>query len=180
MLGIARLDAGDRQGARALFEASLAARPTWLGLRQRALVADSDDAAEADYLLAWAEDGAPAELADEIALFMIRADRLAALERFIAVLPADVAGRERISLARAVLAANGADWDSLEAILAQPLATIREGETLSSDLWIALQSGRATEALGRTPTEAELAERLLAFPVPEHLDFRMFSNEEAA
>lgn len=178
MLGIAALDRGDRAEAWQLTNASLDARPSWLGLRQRALLADGDYAAVQDYLAAWAENGAPLDLAIEIVGFLLRKGREAALDRFLSSLPDQVAAHERIALARAVIASRRGEWDGVEAILNTRFATIREGETLPSDLWNALQIGRLTQALARTPTSEEAAAQLAAFPVPEHLDFRMLTNLE--
>jgi hypothetical protein len=173
LLGIVALDREDMAAARSLFERSVAARPTWLGLRQLALIEKNEDRAEQLYLFAWATEDAPAELAVEIVQFLLRAGKLQALEGFLAKLPEDIAAQERIVLARASVAAERGDLDALEALLKVEFATIREGEDLSADLWERLQKGRLEQRLGRTPAPAELETHMKAHPLPEHLDFRM-------
>ncbi|WP_430441491.1 DUF5107 domain-containing protein [Shinella sp.] len=173
LLGIAALDRENVATARDLFARSTAVHPSWLGLRQQALITENGAEAERLYLAAWKAEDAPAELAVEIVQFLLRADRSAALEIFLADLPEAVAAQERIVLARASVAATQGDLDTLEALLAVEFATIREGEDLSADLWHALQTGRLEQRLGRAPTAAELETHNRANPLPEHLDFRM-------
>jgi hypothetical protein len=178
LLGIAALDRGEADTARDLFSRSTAARPTWLGLRQQALMEENADKAEQAYLAAWQAEGAPGELAVEIVQFLLGAGRLPSLEAFLARLPDDVAAQERIVLARASLAAERGDLDTLDDLLKIEFATIREGEDLSADLWGRLQSGRLEQKLGRVPTAAELDAHRANNPLPEHLDFRMRATLE--
>ena len=124
-------------------------------------------------IFAFAAENAPPELAVEIVQFLLSAGRFAALEAFLAKLPAAVAEQERIVLARASVAAERGDLDTLETLLKVEFATIREGENLSADLWAALQKGRLMQTLGRAPTPAEMEMHEKAHPLPEHLDFRM-------
>jgi hypothetical protein len=176
LLGIAALDRNERDKAADLFERSVAANPTWLGLRQRALVATDPTAAEADYLAAWATGAAPPALAAEIVAFLVANDRLAQLETFAAHLPESALADERVHLGRARVAARQGDLDLLETLLDRRFATIREGEMLLDQLWKRLQHGRLAEALGRAPTAEEVADRLRQNPVPAHLNFRMKSE----
>jgi hypothetical protein len=178
LLGIAALDRGETAKAREFFERSLALKESWLGFRQRALVTDDVDTAERDYLAAWATGGAPPELAAEIVAFYVRHDRPDALERFVSGLPARALGNERVHLGRAMVAARQGDFDLLEQLLARPVASVREGENLLDELWVALQRGRLQQQLGRAPEPAELAAWLKQNPVPAHLDFRMRSAED--
>lgn len=173
LLGIVALDREDIVAARRLFERSVAARPTWLGIRQLALIEKDDDRAEQHYLFAWAAENAPVELAVEIVQFLLRAERLQSLEMFLERLPAAVAAQERIVLARASVAAKRGDLNTLKTLLKVEFATIREGEDLSVDLWDCLQKGKLEQQLGRPPTTTELETHNKANPLPEHLDFRM-------
>jgi hypothetical protein len=97
----------------------------------------------------------------------------------VETLPADVRDNERIVLARAVVAANDGQFDELERLLfSRQFATIREGETLLSDLWVRLRKGRLEASLGRAATSAEMKRDLAAHPMPSSLDLRMHQLED--
>lgn len=178
LLGISALDRGETESARSLFARSVAFKPTWLGLRQRALTATSPDAAEADYLAAWATGAAPPALAAEIVAFYIQHGRHAPLQRFVSALPDTALSDERVHIARARVASEQGDLDLLERLLARHFATVREGETLLDELWVALQRGRLQQALCRAPTPDEVTQRLRVHPIPPHLNFRMRAAED--
>lgn len=174
MLGIAALDRGDGEKARRHVEASLTKQPSWLGYRIAAQLAADSDAAVDLYLKAWTAGDAPPELAVEIAQHLMAADRPAELQRFVDSLPEAVRDNERILLARAVVAANSGDFDLSERLLlSRQFATIREGETLLSDLWVKLRKGRLEAALGRAASREEVNADLAAHPLPRTLDLRM-------
>ncbi|MDO5612312.1 MAG: DUF5107 domain-containing protein [Paracoccus sp. (in: a-proteobacteria)] len=159
-LSIAALDRGDRDQGAALARASLAGCDHWLSHRQLALSEPAQ--ATAHYLAAWAAGGAPDSLAVEIADHLRRHDP-AALARFIAALPAEVQDHERIHLARAHVAAQAGDADLLADLLTREFATIREGETVTQDLWHTLVALRG--------------QALRDNPLPPHLDFRMVADD---
>jgi hypothetical protein len=141
---------------------------------------DDADRASADYLRAWQAGGAPAELAVEIATHFMRAERAADLKTFVEALPEEIGSNERIVLARAVVAADAGRFDELERLLlSRQFATIREGETLLSDLWVRLRRGRLEASLGRAATAEEAKADLAAHPLPRQLDLRMHAIEEA-
>ena len=78
-----------------------------------------------------------------------------------------------------MVAANEAAFDELEALLmSRQFATIREGETLLSDLWLRLRRGRLEATLQRLPTSDEVREDLASHPLPRSLDLRMHVLEE--
>ena len=109
-----------------------------LGHRLQALLSDSPGAASDSYLRAWATGDAPPELAVEIVHHFMTERLSTELKAFVDALPPAVRDNERIILARAVVAADDRDFDELERLLlGRPFATIREGETLLSDLWVA-------------------------------------------
>ena len=176
MLGLAALNEGRHTDAADLSSRSLKMKPTWLGYRQRALVAASPDAAEQDYLLAWSMPGAPPDLADEIVDFFRKTGRFQQMSRFLDNLAPAVLGRERVVLARAQVAAQSGQVKELEAFLTTEFATIREGETLLDELWLALHRNTARRALGREPTGAELADQMTQNPIPWHLNFQMLTD----
>jgi hypothetical protein len=174
MLAIAALDRNNRDLALRHTEASLALKPSWLGYRLAALLAADADAAIALYFKAWEAGEAPPELAIEIAQYLMAADRPAELQRFVDTLSDAIRDNERILLARAVVAANAGDFDTSEQLLlSRQFATIREGETLLSDLWVKLRRGRLEAALGRSPNREEVNADLAAHPLPRTLDLRM-------
>ena len=179
MLGLAALNEGRAADALDLFERSLTMKPTWLGYRQRALVAATHDAAEQDYLLAWSMPDAPPDLADEIVDFFRKTGRFQRLSWFLGKLSPNVLGRERVVLARAQVAAQSGEVEELEAFLTTEFATIREGETLLDELWLALHRTKARRALGREPTGEELADVLTQNPIPWHLNFQMLTDHPA-
>src|SRR5690606_15594207 len=105
-LALASLDAGDKAAAAQHVSASLALKPNWGAYRLDALLADSVDRAVRSYRAAWAAGDAPPELAVEIATYLMANDRSAELKTFVDTLPADMRDKERIVLARAVVAGN--------------------------------------------------------------------------
>ena len=179
-LATALCDQGNTEAARQHIDRSLALRQTWLGHRLRALLDPDTDAAAADYLQAWQSNDAPPELAVEIATYFMKTERSENLKTFVESLPPAVRDNERIILARAVVAANDGAFDELERLLfSRQFATIREGETLLSDLWVRLRKGRLEARLGRAATVAETRQDLAAHPMPPSLDLRMHQIEEA-
>src|SRR3569833_4024183 len=110
----------------------------------------------------------------------MKTERSENLKSFVETLPAGVRDNERIILARAVGAAKDGDFDELERLLfSRQFATIREGETLLSDLWVRLRKGRLEARLGRAATAAEAKADLAAHPLPRQLDLRMHAVDEA-
>jgi hypothetical protein len=178
LLAYAALDADDRDTARTHVTRSLASKPSWAAYRLEALLAPDTTAASQSYLRAWRMDNAPPELAVEIAQHLMAARLSSELKAFVDALPADVRDKERIILARAVVAANDGDFDELERLLfSRPFATIREGETLLSDLWVRLRRGRLAASLDHEPTADEVKADLKAYPVPRELNLRMHEIE---
>ena len=174
VLAIALLDKGDTDAARTHADRSGENKPTWLGYRLQALLSADVDAATQHYLRAWNAGDAPADLAVEIATHLVRANRPAELKSFVAALPADMRDNERIVLASAASLLNEGRFDEVESVLmTRTFATIREGETVLSDLWIGLWRGRLEASLGRTATPEEVEQQLASHPIPATLDLRM-------
>lgn len=177
-LAIASLDVGDKATAARHVSASLALKPSWAAYRLDALLDDTVDRAVRSYRAAWATGDAPPELAVEIVTLLMSNGRSDDLKAFVDALPAEVRDRERIVLARAVVAANDGRFDELERLLlGRQYASIREGETLLSDLWVRLRRGRLEASLGRTATPEEVRADLAAHPLPRQLDLRMHAVE---
>jgi len=179
ILAVARLDAGDVEGARSYVRESLGVNPTWLAYRLQALTSDTVAAKSASYRKAWASEGAPPELAVEIASHFMAAELSAELKTFVDGLPSGIRDNERITLAQAVVAANEKDFDESERLLmSRQYATIREGELLLSDLWARIRRGRLEAALGRPAMVEEVRRDLIEHPLPRALDLRMHALGE--
>ena len=170
---IAALDKGDREEANRLASLSVNVKDNWLARRQLALTARTVDEQREQYLKAWSAGDAPVELAVEIADFFqsnaLQDDALAFIDR----LSEDARQHERILIARARLAAAAGRVEELEALLSHDFSTIREGETITEDLWLALVELKVTQSLGHKPSADALKEALKENPLPLHLDFRM-------
>jgi len=180
IIAIIALDGGDRGSTAKIAAESVRLKPNWAAYRILALVADDVDAAVTNYLAAWNAGEAPMELAIEIATYLMAHERSAELKTFVDALPADVRDKERIVIARALVAANDGQFDELERLLfSRQFASIREGEMLLSDLWVRLRRGRLEASLGRPATAAEAKVDLAAHPLPRQLDLRMHAVEEA-
>ncbi len=178
MLATAALDRGDRETARAHVATSLSLKPSWAAYRLEALLAGAPASASQSYLQAWRMGDAPPELAVEIAQHFMTARLSAELKVFVDALPSAIREHERIILARAVVAADDGDFGELERLLfSRPFATIREGETLLSDLWMRLRRGRLEAQLGRTASPDEIRADLKTHPVPRELNLRMHEIE---
>ena len=76
------------------------------------------------------------------------------------------------------VAADDGDFDELERLLfSRSFASIREGETLLSDLWVRLRRGRLDAGLKRAASADEIKADLKAHPVPRELNLRMHEIE---
>lgn len=180
-LAITALDRGDRLSAEEWSSNSLAVRPNWAAHRIEALLATDADAASESYFSAWNIGDAPPELAVEIATHFMTNGKPDALKRFIDALPPAVRDKERIVLARAVVAANDGQFDEVERLLmSRQFASIREGETLLSDLWVRLRRGRLEHKLQRAATRDEIRQDLASHPMPRELDLRMHVLEDTS
>jgi hypothetical protein len=183
VLAIAAVDRAETAAAAATIagphiDRSLALRPSWLGYRMQALLTADPDARSEAYRKAWQMDGAPAELAVEIAAHLMTDGQPGELKAFVDALPPQARDNERIVLARAVVAADSKEFEEAERLLlSRRYATIREGETLLSDLWVRIRRGRVEAALGRAPTPDEIRRDLGRHPLPRTLDLRMHTLE---
>ncbi len=177
-LGVLRYQAGDRAGARAAWQASLAQARTPWALRNLAVLAQAEgDLAQAAELCLAALDLRPdlRPLAAECGALLIEAGQPAAWLARVAGLPEAVRrnGRIRLLEARAALAV--ADLATVERVLAERpvVADLREGEIALSELWFEYHACRLSAA-EKLPLDAALRARVRReFPLPAELDFRM-------
>lgn len=172
-LGTAALEAGELSEARARLEASRALRPSSAAERGLAILALAEGREQQGldgYLRAFAL--APgAELAEELAGLLAARRRFDELARFLAALPAALAGLERVRIARAELCAERGELAAGLALLEGDFATIREGEVILHRVWLALHARPEERRLGRSLTGAEQRALLARHPLPPRLDF---------
>lgn len=173
LLGIAKLDSDDGVAARELFDVAIAQEPSWLAFRMRALVTAEEDQAMEYWRAAMAFPDAPDDLVIEVVGQLQGKGRDDELDAVLSRLPDRLAQNDRIRLARAYLAAKLGNAVKLSALLEGSFATIREGETVTADLWHALQHLELDMALRRPAKPNERASYLATKVLPRHLDFRM-------
>jgi tetratricopeptide (TPR) repeat protein len=177
-LGVMRHYAGEFDGARTAWEASLAHAQTPWALRNLAYLAMQEgklDEGADRYATALALFPDLLPLAVECARAFIRADRPGEWLELFRTLPADLqrAGRLRLLEGEAALAAG--DLGRVRALFATPLVIedLREGERSLSHLWQAYHE-RVLSAREGVPIDDTLRARVRReYPVPAELDFRM-------
>ena len=181
-LGVMRYHAGDHDGARRAWEASLAQSRTPWALRNLAVLAQQEgrleDAAER-YVDACRMRPSLLPLAVECGRALIDADRPRAWLELLAELPLAVRGVGRVRLLEAQAALALGDYASVKRIFAlKPVVDdMREGELSLSQLWFAYHE-RRTSAAENVPIDDALRARVRRdFPVPAEFDFRMRVDE---
>ena len=175
-LGVARLDREQTADAKAHFERSKRLQASFLADRHLAVICDAEDDAAgawAHYQNAWAQSGESVHLAVEICRFLQANEMHAELAGFVLQLPERVRRHERIRLAVADVALKQGDFARVREVLRGDFATIREGETLLTDLWFALHAGEAEQRKGSGLTPFEMSEVRRSIPPPTRIDFRM-------
>jgi tetratricopeptide (TPR) repeat protein len=180
-LGIMRYAAGDREGARRAWKASLDLLRTPWALRNLAVLLREDgDAARAGDL--WLEacrmrpDVVP--LALEAGQALIDAGRPREWLELLRILPEKVRGAGRIRLLEGWAALALQDFERVAGLLEGDLVVddLREGERSLSHLWFEFHEGRIRSREG-LPPEADLRARVRReHPVPERFDFRMATD----
>ena len=130
-------------------------------------------AAWSHYQRAWAKSEHNTQLAVEICKFLRENDMGDELIQFVKQLPPEAQGHERIRLAQAQVALAEGETARVLAILDGDFATVREGETLLTDLWFAAHRLQAEEVKGEPLSPAEAAEVDRQYPPPQRIDFRM-------
>ena len=175
-LGVMRMEAGDREGAREAWEHSLADRPTGWALRNLAVLElRQGRPQQATRLLAAAWEAGPRvpALAVEYAEALLREGRYQDLRSFTATLPAPVRENERITLLSAWAAVHTGHLEEVGPIFAHEFACTREGEVTLTELWFAWHERRLAQAEGASLDEALKARVRRECPPPREIDFRM-------
>jgi Tfp pilus assembly protein PilF len=173
-LGVAELERGEFAKARDHFQAALDLKDNAPARRCMALlhVRGGDlEAAEADYLKAWSLGGNDANLAVEIADFLVHNHRFAAFDTFLKSLPTAIADHERIVLAKVRADLDKGEYAAARRLLMREFCTIREGEYSLTELWAASYIKESEARAGRKLTDAEKAKFHQEFPPPRQIDF---------
>ncbi len=180
-LGVMAYAAGERDTARRAWERSRALSPSAWALRNLAVLAVQDGRTDegADLYLA-AREMAPnlAPLANECCRALLRAGRRRDMLDLLRRMPERVRSHPRIRIAEAEAALELHDFDTTQRILESNLvlADLREGDASLSELWFRMHEERIAAAED-VPIDEKLEQRVLReFPLPPHLDFRMFGE----
>jgi hypothetical protein len=175
LLGVARAHAGDDDGARASWYASVRERPNAWAWRNLAVLAAERDGGAALDAYARARELAPglASLAVEQLTLMLKLGRPEEVLATLDGLPTELAGRAQVRLLEAQAAVALGDATRAGAVLEPGLVVpqIREGAQLLEDLWYdyralvlaAVDGVRSAEACARARRE----------PLPSVYDFSM-------
>ena len=175
-IGVIHLDRDEVDPAHENFTRSVALKDNYLAHRHLALIheqRDTLDEAWKEYEFAWKTANDNVHLAVEVCQFLQRHEMLSELTDFVSTLPPVLRRHERIRLALAQVALLQGNYDQVRELLSGEFATIREGETLLSDLWIASFEEEEAEQKGAPLTDQEKIELRQLHPVPTHIDFRM-------
>jgi len=175
-LGVARMENGDCEGARQAWGTSLQRTPNAWAFRNLAVLdcrgGDGEKACEL-LKLAWEANPTVAAIAVEYGNALLRLERYAELEAFIADVPDHVSSHERIQMLSAEVAIHYGWFDLAEAALDREFATIKEGEVTLTDIWFRMWERRLSLEAG-VEIDDELRERVRnEFPPPSKIDFRL-------
>jgi len=177
-LGVLRQDAGEAGAAHRAYQRSLALVETPWSLRNLALLAlDDEQLGEAADLYVAALRLRPdlLPLAVECGRTLMEASRAQDWLDLLPTLPPHVrsAGRVRLLEGQAALAVG--DLARVEPLFVERVEVddLREGELSLSELWFRYHELKLSAAEGRPIDDTLRARVHSAFPVPEHLDFRM-------
>jgi len=164
-LAVAHMQNEDFSDAEIYLEKSLALRESSFARRNRALIHEikgNINAALLEYEKALELSGNDAELVEEMVRFMKKHGLNDAVETLVAQLQNKMETfPERIQLAIAELKFEQGDTDEAERLLfSREFATIREGETILTDLWTKIQQKRGN--VNQT--------------IPKQIDFRVITD----
>jgi tetratricopeptide (TPR) repeat protein len=181
-LGVMAFRQGDCAAAEMAWQTSLQRQPSAWAYRNLAVLAKQDkklgEAAEL-YLNACRLNGQLQELQIECGRALLDAGRLADLAQWLTSVPEHVRQTPRMQLASAWAAYQNNELDQAEKLLfTVELSDIREGETILTDLWFAIQAKRIAAAEG-IPLDEALDERVrTTLTPPPQIDFRMKADGE--
>ncbi|NLG96923.1 MAG: DUF5107 domain-containing protein [Chloroflexi bacterium] len=184
-LGVMRLERLDEAGAAAAWEESLQLRPSVWAYRNLAVLrkrqGDLQQAIDI-YAQGWELlqkiGGSPAFATARSAYVVEYLQTLVEAKQFergmqlYLSLPTGEQAIERVQLLRGQCAIELNDLETVEQVLQQQFAVVREGETILTDLWFELQARRESARTGR-PLDDELRREVrLTCPPPAQIDLR--------
>ncbi len=175
-LGVMKMEDLDAEGAREAWETSIELRPSAWALRNLAVLKDMagklDEACDL-MRLAWEAGPQIAAIAVEYTGLLEKVGRWEDMTTFVSGIAPEIAANERILLSSGKIALHFGDFSRVDDILSHEFCTIREGETILTDLWFAMQERRIAERDGVEITE-ELRSRVRReSSPPTAIDFRV-------
>jgi len=181
-LGTMRLHIGDREGAHAAWQTSLARRRTAWALRNLAVLARQDrrwEEASAYVLEAQSLRPDLLPLLVEAARILIDAGRPATFLTLLSGLPDTIQQHGRIQLLEieAALAVGDLDRAGKRFIAGFEIVDYREGDEILTDLWDLYHAGRISRDEQIPIDDALLARVHRDYPLPSAYDFRMKATE---
>jgi len=176
LLGTAALERKEFEKAGNLFKQSLKQKENYFALRNQALIEDCKKNPEkaADYYQkAWECSDEEECLGIEIIEFLNKRKLKERLSKFLKVIPTSLQKNERIRLVQTNLAFQDEEFEKVLELLKHPFTTIREGETILTDIWFNTQIRIEEKKLNRKLSEKEEASVRKNKQAPSNIDFRM-------
>lgn len=175
--GIMAYEVGDEDKAVACWEESVAIEPSAVACRNLAAAAarrgDEQGAAawmEKALMLPGATDDWA--LAEEYLEILNHAGRFSDVWAAYEKLPEGTKEAERVQLTVAKAAMELGNSEFVMGLFSRDYASIRENDTILSDLWFKIQAQRIAAERGVPVDDALMAEAMLRFPPPSNIDFR--------
>ncbi len=182
-LGVMRMERFDYPGAEAAWKESIVLQPSaWAYRNLAVLKLRQGEQAEGFrlYELAWetaqAAGSPPAALAVEYLQKLCEAGQYSRGMQVLRSLPPAAQEAERVQILLGQMAMALGDLETVERVLDREFATVREGETVLTDLWFELHARREAARSGRALDEALRKEVQALNPPPARLDFRSFTE----
>lgn len=180
-LGVIKLETGDESGAEDAWQRSVRlSRNAW-SLRNLAIVAKRRGEMEKYVELmesAWDTGPKIPALAIELGNALVESDKWGVLQSTLADLPDDVKTHERIRLLNTRVAVRSNDLELAEKLLDWEFATIKEGETILTDLWYDLQTRKLSAKLHVEVTPALIDQVKREYKPPALIDFRPSDTDD--
>ncbi len=176
LLGTAALEHKEFEEAEPYLLQSIEKKETYFAYRNLALIQDKKgNLKEAGdyYQQAWDVSNSALNLGIEIAEYLLKRDLQDRLAKFLEASPAELRSHERVQLVYAKLAFERKDYEKVLKILEHEFVTIREGETVLTDLWFDTHIKMEERKRGKELSDEEAVLVRQKTPAPRSIDFRM-------